>query len=1020
MHLQHTNPDAVALDPKQLAAVTAPVGPVLVLAGPGAGKTLVLTERIRYLANVCRVPPDRILALTFTNKAAEEMSSRLERTLPGPTRPLMGTFHKFCIGVLRAHHRRAGLSPRFTVADEELQRIVLHRALPKLSREEGSVTNALRHLQRMQRIVWKNPDAPHSPGERRLLRSYKAELRANHLVDFDDLIFLTHDLLENFPHVLEAYRDRFRHILVDEFQDTDRVQYALICRLAQGHRSIFVVADDEQCIYAWRNADRENIRRFEEAFLQGGAPILLDQNYRTTREILHLARRLLAKNEVRYERELNPRRHGADVLRLTFETPRDEGRHLAADIRTRVAQSPDLSYRDIAVLYPQHTVGRDLEHSFMEAEIPCHVSRKQGFFEQPEVGRTLSMLRYALNRGNDASLERFLRQELDGADPTLYPAIRSLQERDGLRSFKQAAFRYLKEASEEEKEVERALGLAGTVASGVGRGGEAPLGDLVNDILDQLNTSSAMSIKNSVDRIEDPLLLPGLDGAIARILPVCRSGGTLYVAARDEVLRYTLTQILRRALARPGLTVLGPPPFSRLEIDENAGVLAFDKEPPAAGDRFVHIGRVVEQAGIGPALAALKLCQAIVRADVPPYLPDYVAFDIETTDLDLDRAEIIEIGAVRVRGGREVAAFQSLVRPAGAISPAASAVHGIEAAQLSRTPSLQEVYPELRAFAGNDLLVAHNGFRFDFQVLHREARRKRLPRIPNATLDTLPVARSYFPGAPNGLDALRERYGIQTPEARHRALDDARVLHRVFEGLKRERASRARRTAHEGLLDRVALCMLFQERPGDHNRLTEEEDLHFNLGAQRLLAPDNGCLKSLIQRFPRLSLHRLKDRVHAWLQEDPGPDLLASRAPELLQRFREMAEAFDAAPGPLQEKIERFLDFADLYRFEDETPNRNAVSLLTLHAAKGLEFREVYICGLEDGLLPNRRAVKSGDRGEMEEQRRLLYVGMTRAKDRLTITRVRRRAHGTLAPSRFWQEIGAELATMEQISQGAS
>ena len=269
MNLQDTNPENLKLDPQQLAAVIAPVGPVLVLAGPGAGKTFVLTERIRYLVNVCRIPPDRVLALTFTNKAAAEMSRRLEQSLPGPTRPEIGTFHKFCIGVLREHHRSVGLSPHFTVADEDLQRIVLYRALPKLSAEAGSMTNALRHLQKVRWISWGNPEVPTSPGDTRLLQLYKAELRANHLVDFDDLIFLTHDLLENFPHLLESYRDRFPHILVDEFQDTDQVQYELIRCLALSHRSLFVVADDEQCIYAWRNADRENISRFEKDFPPG-------------------------------------------------------------------------------------------------------------------------------------------------------------------------------------------------------------------------------------------------------------------------------------------------------------------------------------------------------------------------------------------------------------------------------------------------------------------------------------------------------------------------------------------------------------------------------------------------------------------------------------------------------------------------------------------------------------------------------------------------------------------------------
>ena len=485
MNLQYANADNLTLDPRQLAAVTAPVGPHLVLAGPGAGKTLVLTERIRYLVTAYGIPLDKILALTFTNKAAREMASRLEASLRGPTMPTVGTFHRFCIGVLREHHSAAGLSPHFTVADEDLQRVVLHRALPKMSAEAGSITNALRHVQKVRRTMWRSQEAQTSPRDAKLLRSYRAELRANHLVDFDDLIFLTHDLLENFPHLLESLRDRFLHILVDEFQDTDQVQYELIRRLALSHRSLFVVADDEQCIYAWRNADPENLQRFEEDFLQGEPPILLDQNYRTTGEILQLARQVLPESAASYERELNPRRRGAGVSGLAFETSEEEGSYLAEDIRNRLTLCPDLSCRDIAVLYPQHAVGKQLERTFMAAGIPCHMSRKRGLFDQPDLRRVLSILRYALNRGNEASLELFLRKELDVVDPTLYPAIRSLQEKHAIKSFKQAAFLYLKESAEENSEVERALGLAGTVASAVTKGSDASFSDLVNDVLDQ-------------------------------------------------------------------------------------------------------------------------------------------------------------------------------------------------------------------------------------------------------------------------------------------------------------------------------------------------------------------------------------------------------------------------------------------------------------------------------------------------------------------------------------------------------
>ena len=412
---------------------------------------------------------------------------------------------------------------------------------------------------------------------------------------------------------------------------------------------------------------------------------------------------------------------------------------------------------------------------------------------------------------------------------------------------------------------------------------------------------------------------------------------------------------------------------------------------------------------MGPSLAALKLCQALTCTDLPPYLPDYTAIDIETTDLDLDAAEIIEIGAVRVRNGQETDRYRTFVRPRGRISPSAEQTHGIRTEEVADAPPFERVYPGLQEFAGTDVLVAHNGYGFDFQVLNRQARRSLCPRLTNPTLDTLPMARTYVPSVRHNIDALCDRYGIQKHGTRHRALDDARFLHRAFEGLKAERAARYRRMAHERHLDQVALAMLFQESHSEGDRFTDEEDIHFNLGAQRLLAPGSARLADLVRRFPRLSADKLRAQARMWLHERPLPEVLSAHVPDRIQRFRELAQGHSRESSSLQQAIRGFLDFADLYRTEIENPERNAVNMLTLHAAKGLEFREVYICGLEDRILPGIRAVTTGDRREMEEQRRLLYVGMTRAVDRLTLTCAHRRPGRETTPSRFWAELQLEL-----------
>jgi superfamily I DNA/RNA helicase len=234
------------------------------------------------------------------------------------------------------------------------------------------------------------------------------------------------------------------------------------------------------------------------------------------------------------------------------------------------------------------------------------------------------------------------------------------------------------------------------------------------------------------------------------------------------------------------------------------------------------------------------------------------------------------------------------------------------------------------------------------------------------------------------------------------------TLYQIFEALKKERASRYRRMKFERLLDQVALGMLFQKLYAKDARFSLEDHLHFNLGAQRLLGPANLCIRNLVEKFPRLDTDRLRNQTRMLLGEDPRPEVLALHAPDQIQRFRDLSERHGAHAISLQEGIRNLLDFADLYRVEGELVLRNAIHLLTLHAAKGLEFREVYVCGLEDRMLPSARALNSDNSKEMEEQRRLLYVGITRAMDRLTLTCVRHRPGRNLSPSRFWEELQLE------------
>ena len=445
-------------------------------------------------------------------------------------------------------------------------------------------------------------------------------------------------------------------------------------------------------------------------------------------------------------------------------------------------------------------------------------------------------------------------------------------------------------------------------------------------------------------------------------------------------------------------------PGSRLDVLSDTLVLSFDEDPPKTPEHFLHLGGMA----CGAMLAALKLCQAIRCADLPVYMPEYTAFAMETTGDDPDHAEITALGAVRVRDGRVVETFYSPVQLRGGSTKGTKDTKGMvgDSHLRAEAPTFQEIYLAFQAFVGIDILVAHNGYAFDFQVLHREARRNGRSRMPNPTVDILPMARSYGATAGRDLRPLCERYDVVSDPNDPPALARALALCQVFEAMKEERASRYRRMTHERLLDHVALGLLFRSRDGARDtEFSREEHVHFNLGAQRLLGPANLCIRNLVQNFPRLDADRLRGQTRMLLGEDPRPDVLALHAPDQIQRFRDLCERHGAAAPSLQEGIRNLLDFADLYKVELDTPDRDAVHLLTLHAAKGLEFREVYICGLEDRILPNARALNSAD---LAEQRRLLYVGITRAMDRLTLSCVRHRPGRNMAPSRFWDELGLE------------
>jgi DNA helicase II / ATP-dependent DNA helicase PcrA len=393
------------LNDPQLVAVRGIEGPSLILAGAGSGKTRVITHRIAHML-ASGVPQKSILAVTFTNKAAREMGERLHQMTGKKLRDLtVSTFHAFGVKVLREHGELLGYRPRFTIYDESDQ-IAL---VKEVARVCGVSPDNLDLWQTRQDIS-SVKSRRESLGKRdarfkKLFREYESHLKLYNAVDFDDLIALPVGLLEEHPEIRKDYGERYRYVLVDEFQDTSSLQYALLRLLAKEHRNLCVVGDDDQSIYSWRGASYENIRSFEKDF-PGCLEVKLEQNYRSTETILKAANSVISRNTDRKPKALwSANGTGEPIL---FASPEDESAEaelIATTIRSLVSPG-GIGFQDVAVLIRANSLTRPIEEAFVKDRIPYEVTGGMSFFERKEVRDILAWLKVTANAEDDVNYIR--------------------------------------------------------------------------------------------------------------------------------------------------------------------------------------------------------------------------------------------------------------------------------------------------------------------------------------------------------------------------------------------------------------------------------------------------------------------------------------------------------------------------------------------------------------------------------------------------------------------------------------
>ena len=430
------------MNSEQSEAVRTTEGPLLIMAGAGSGKTRVLTHRIAYLLDEKDVSPYNILAITFTNKAAKEMKARVEHLVGEEAQVIwMSTFHSMCVRILRRDADRIGIERNFTIIDPTDQKSVIKDVLKSENIDSkrfeprmfiGAISNLKNELKTPE-DAQKEANDFHSQMVATVYKGYQRQLSRNEALDFDDLIMTTINLFERVPETLEYYQNKFQYIHVDEYQDTNKAQYTLVKLLANKFKNLCVVGDSDQSIYGWRGADIQNILSFEEDYPEAKT-IFLEQNYRSTKNILNAANEVIKHNSERKPKGLWTANSGGDKIQY-YEamTERDEAEYVVKEIMKH--QRSGKKYSEMAILYRTNAQSRVLEETFMKSNIPYTMVGGQKFYDRKEIKDLLSYLRVIANSNDDISLQRIINVPKRGIGPSSVEKIQTYALQNNISMF---------------------------------------------------------------------------------------------------------------------------------------------------------------------------------------------------------------------------------------------------------------------------------------------------------------------------------------------------------------------------------------------------------------------------------------------------------------------------------------------------------------------------------------------------------------------------------------------------------
>ena len=997
------------LNEKQIAAVTHKEGPLLVIAGPGTGKTKVITHRIAHLIREHNIKPERILAITFTNKAAEEMQERINTEIGEPHGSSVKacTFHAFCVKVLRKHALKIGLSENFTIFDQELQDEILTESVRELNLNADDyppwllrniISDAKCKLQYpVAAVDAADLDNPESvENTRAVLESYQQKLDAYDALDFDDLLLKTVELL-GVAEVQAAYHQEIAYILVDEFHDVNRVQYHLLQLLcAPSEQNLMAVADEDQSIYSWRGSNPVYIDNFRTDF--DPRIVELDDHYRCSEKILRAAEEVISRNPER-QKQHTLRTHkdaGRDIFHYTFDTPIAEALGIIDVINNLVTQR-GYSYRDIAVFYRTHKLADVLAEQLIRADIKFQRILPTNSFGEGNSKDILAYLRL-IQWQLPQDLERAINFPETYIDDLTWVRLKWIAQR------KHIAFMELLKNIEAYPEDVGPL-TRRNVRQFWTQFEKLSLeikGEKIDKII--LKLFDALEISRSPYRAEELEVLekqPELPNLVTAqdvlysaldldepIQIIASHGIDAYCAA--HIIHQTLETYLNRSVKLQFL----PPDENRLpQLNNGVHLLIGDFEEfgeKGRDARLILIGTAattdtdlvhLETEGV-LSIAALKLCQRLINRFESPNMADMVVYDLETTGINPQTAEIVEIAAHRLSPvGDEVEKYYCLVKPPGGHIPrAATRIHQIDEETVKNAPGIEMVLPEFSGFIQDRILIGHNVAEYDNPILARDLRRYLKTELSAPHYDTLVTARRLFPRQRCSISALAEKFGIEHGRL-HTAIEDVGVNREIFKELIKIDAYKREVKSLTELLPLVGVGILAKQAVAATRENLTETDVFLNAAKRFVQAhdvelPDRLPLEASAAAQARACMEALRDTAVPEFREDI----------EWRQRriqFMNAAVHFESVND--EHHLTNFLDYQKLLTNIDEFDNKTEqLTLMTLHAAKGTEFPVVFILGMEEGSFPMWRQNITEE--DIQEERRLFYVGMTRAQNQLYLS----------------------------------